>query len=146
NSPQGVPGPTCVKRSFIAGVIMSRVYRSAEVSSNRVEGTAMATTSTATPKTGTTPAILGTDEARIDGRGKVSGQTKYTADFAKEGMLWAAFVASPYAHARIVSIDTSAARAMPGVRAVLTGADIGERFFGCVLKDWPVLAVDHVQF
>jgi CO/xanthine dehydrogenase Mo-binding subunit len=106
----------------------------------------MASTTTATPATGITPAILGTDEARIDGRGKVSGATMYTADFAKEGMLWAAFVASPYAHAHIVKIDTAAARAMPGVRAVLTGADIGERFFGCVLKDWPVLAVDHVQF
>ncbi len=105
----------------------------------------MATTTT-NPQTGTTPAILGKDEARIDGRGKVSGQTKYTADFAKEGMLWAAFVASPYAHARIVKIDTAAAKALPGVRAVLTGADIGERFFGCVLKDWPVLAYERVKF
>ena len=105
----------------------------------------MATT-TATPTTSTTPAILGTDEARIDGHGKVSGQTKYTADFAREGMLWAAFVASPYAHARIASIDTSAATAMAGVHAVLTGADIGERFFGCMLKDWPILAYERVKF
>lgn len=105
----------------------------------------MATTTTA-PRTGTTPAILGTDEARIDGVGKVSGQTKYTADFAMEGMLWAAFVASPFAHARIVKIDTAAALAMTGVRAVLTGADIGERYFGCVLKDWPVLAREQVNF
>ncbi len=106
----------------------------------------MATTTTMIPKTGSIPAILGKDEARIDGRGKVSGQTKYTADFAKEGMLWAAFVASPYAHARIVKIDTKTAKAMPGVRAILTGADIGERFFGCVLKDWPVLAYERVKF
>jgi CO/xanthine dehydrogenase Mo-binding subunit len=106
----------------------------------------MATTTTTAPKTGTTPAILGTDEARIDGVGKVSGQTKYTADFAMEGMLWAAFVASPYAHARIVKIDASAALAMTGVRAVLTGADIGDRYFGCVLRDWPVLAREQVNF
>jgi CO/xanthine dehydrogenase Mo-binding subunit len=106
----------------------------------------MATTTTATPKTGTTPALLGNDEARIDGRGKVSGQTKYTADFAREGMLWAAFVASPYAHARIVNIDTQVAKAMAGVHAVITGADVGERFFGCVLKDWPVLAYERVKF
>jgi len=105
----------------------------------------MATTTTK-PKTGKTPAILGTDEARIDGLGKVSGKTKYTADFARDGMLWAAFVASPYAHARIVKIDTSAATAMAGVHAVLTGADVGERFFGCVLKDWPVLAYERVKF
>ena len=69
----------------------------------------MTTSTTTVPKTGSTPALLGTDEARIDGRGKVSGQTKYTADFTKDGMLWAAFVASPYPHARIVKIDTSAA-------------------------------------
>jgi CO/xanthine dehydrogenase Mo-binding subunit len=105
----------------------------------------MATT-TAAPKTSTTPAILGSDEARIDGRGKVSGQTKYTADFTREGMLWAAFVASPYAHARIVEIDATAAKAMEGVHAVLTGADIGEHFFGCALKDWPVLARERVKF
>jgi CO/xanthine dehydrogenase Mo-binding subunit len=106
----------------------------------------MATTTTTAPTTGTTPASLGIDEARIDGRGKVSGKTKYTADFAREGMLWAAFVASPYAHAKIVKIDTSAATAMAGVHAVLTGADVGERFFGCVLKDWPVLAYERVKF
>jgi len=106
----------------------------------------MATNTTTAPKTGTTPAILGLDEARIDGRGKVSGKAKYTADFARDGMLWAAFVASPYAHARIVNIDTSAAKAMAGVHAVITGADIGERFFGCVLKDWPILAYERVKF
>ncbi|HEV8021138.1 MAG TPA: xanthine dehydrogenase family protein molybdopterin-binding subunit [Candidatus Lustribacter sp.] len=106
----------------------------------------MATSTTTVPKTGTTPAILGTDEARIDGHGKVSGQTKYTADFTKDGMLWAAFVASSYPHARITKIDTAAASAMAGVRAVLTGADIGERYFGCVLKDWPVLAYEQVKF
>lgn len=101
---------------------------------------------TTTPKTGTVPAFLGTNEARIDGRGKVSGKTKYTADYTREGMLWAAFVASPYAHAKIVSIDTAAAKALAGVHAVITGAEIGERFFGCVLKDWPVLAYERVKF
>ena len=106
----------------------------------------MATTTTTAPTTGTTPAILGHDEARIDGRGKVSGQTKYTADYTREGMLWAAFVASPMASARIVNIDTSAAKAMQGVHAVITGADVGERYFGCVLKDWPVLAYERVKF
>jgi CO/xanthine dehydrogenase Mo-binding subunit len=109
-----------------------------------VEVPVMATTTTL--KTGAIPALLGTNEARIDGVGKVSGQTMYTADFAREGMLWAAFVASPLASARIVSIDTTAAKDMPGVRGVLTGADIGERYFGCLLKDWPVLALERVKF
>ena len=61
-------------------------------------------------------------------------------------MLFAAFVQSPHAHARIRSIDVAAARGMPGVKAVLTGADIGRRCFGRQLYDWPVLAVDVVRF
>jgi carbon-monoxide dehydrogenase large subunit len=94
----------------------------------------------------TTPRGLESDELRIDGRDKVSGQAKYTADFGRAGMLWAAFVTSPHARARIAGIDTSVAHAMEGVRAVITGADIGPRFFGCTLKDWPVLAFERVNF
>jgi CO/xanthine dehydrogenase Mo-binding subunit len=97
-------------------------------------------------KTLSVPALLGTDERRVDGREKVSGQADYSADLAREGMLWAAFAVSPYAHARIVRIDTAAARAVDGVRAVLTGADIGERYMGHVLRDWPVLAYERVKF
>src|SRR5581483_5457477 len=47
--------------------------------------------------------------------------------------------------ARIRTIDADAARAMPGVHAVLSGADIGEQYFGMMLADWPVLAVDEVH-
>jgi carbon-monoxide dehydrogenase large subunit len=86
------------------------------------------------------------DERRVDGDAKVSGAAQYTADFSLPGMLWAAFVASPLAHARIVAIDSSEARALPGVHAVLTGADIGEHFFGRRLCDWPVLALERVRF
>jgi len=86
------------------------------------------------------------DEERYDGRIKVSGQAQYTADFAMPDMLWAAFVPSTVAHAKIVAIDARAAREMPGVHAVLTGADIGERFFGRRLCDWPVLSIDRVRF
>src|ERR1700722_3564584 len=106
----------------------------------------MATTTIVAPKPGATPALLGRDEPRIDGRGKVSGETMYSADFKREGMLWAGFTASPYAHARIVKVDTKAAKTLPGVRAVITGADIGERYFGCMLRDWPILARDEVNF
>jgi carbon-monoxide dehydrogenase large subunit len=105
----------------------------------------MTTTSTTSPSARHTT-FLGRDERRIDGRLKVTGQARYTADYAREGMLWAAFVMSPHAHARIVSIDASAARAMTGVHAVVTGADVGERFIGCSLKDWPVLAYGEVRF
>jgi carbon-monoxide dehydrogenase large subunit len=101
-------------------------------------------TTTTLPATGL-PALLTTNERRIEGNAKVSGQAKYAADASRPGMLWAAFVASPHAHARIRKIDADAARALPGVHAVLTGADIGEQYFGMMLADWPVLAVDEVH-
>ena len=97
--------------------------------------------------TTTTPrsidALLDTDEYRVDGREKVSGKMRYTADFAPAGLLWAAYTTSPYAHAKILRIDTAAAKAVPGVRAVLTSADIGPgKRSGRMLFDFPVLAYD----
>ncbi len=89
--------------------------------------------------------ILGTDEIRIEGRGKVRGETKYTADIKRPNMLHAAFTNSPYAYARIVKIDTTAAKALPGVRAVLTHEDIGIRRCGRNIMDWQVLAYDVVR-
>ena len=89
---------------------------------------------------------LAVDEIRVDGREKVSGHVAFAADFHHEGMLWAAFVRSTHAHARIRSIDASAARATTGVHAVLTAAEIGERRFGQVLADWTVLAHEKVRF
>ena len=65
------------------------------------------------------------DEIRVEGRAKVSGAAAYAADANQPGMLWAAFVSSPHAHARVVSVDARAAREMPGVHAVLTGAESG---------------------
>jgi CO/xanthine dehydrogenase Mo-binding subunit len=86
------------------------------------------------------------DEVRVDGTIKTSGQAKYTADFSLPGMLWADFLPGTMAHAKIVSIDTTEARAMSGVHAVLTGRDIGDHYFGRRLCDWPVLAIDRVRF
>jgi carbon-monoxide dehydrogenase large subunit len=91
-------------------------------------------------------AFLARDEERIDGEIKVNGQALYTVDISREGMLWAAFTESPYPHAKIVKIDTTAARAVPGVHAVLTGQDVGERRFGNLIQDWPVLAYGEVTF
>ena len=102
-------------------------------------------TTVATP--GTLPGIFGTDDVRVEGREKVSGKTKYSADMQPPGLLWAAFATSPYAHAKIVSIDTSAAKAFPGVKAVLTSADIGPgKRSGRMLYDLPVLAYDKVIY
>jgi len=85
-------------------------------------------------------------DRRVDGDAKVSGQAKYTADVALPGMLWAAFANSPFPHARIVAIDTEEARRVPGVRAIVTGLDLGPLRFGRKLFDRPVLAYDVVRF
>jgi CO/xanthine dehydrogenase Mo-binding subunit len=90
--------------------------------------------------------LLATDELRVDGREKVSGRAQFTADLARPEMLWAWFVESAHAHAVIRKIDTAAARAMRGVHGVLTGADIGPRYFGMMLADRPVLALERVRF
>lgn len=60
---------------------------------------------------------------KVDGDKKVTGQAVFGADFTAQGSLFGKIVRSPYAHARIVSIDTSEAEAMPGVEAVCTAAD-----------------------
>ncbi len=90
--------------------------------------------------------VLRTPERRVEGREKVTGTARYAADAAREGMLHAAFAGSPYPHARVLAVDTAAARAVPGVRAVLTGADVRPARFGRRLLDWPVLAWDRVRF
>ncbi len=90
--------------------------------------------------------ILTTPERRIEGRDKVTGAARYAADFTREGMLHAVFVGSPFSHALIRAVDTSTATAIPGVRAVLTGADVRPARFGRRLQDWPVLAWDRVRF
>ena len=90
--------------------------------------------------------ILEQPEYRVEGRDKVTGAARYAADISKPGMLHAAFVTSPYAHARIVSVDATPARELPGVRAVITGADIARRRFGRRLQDWPVLCWDRALF
>jgi xanthine dehydrogenase YagR molybdenum-binding subunit len=66
----------------------------------------------------TNPRLIGTRIPRVDGLGKASGRTKYPSDVHPEGMLFGVMLYSPYAHARIKSIDTSAAEKMPGVKAV----------------------------
>ena len=69
---------------------------------------------------------VGTRPIRHDGVDKVTGRASYGADAAWPGMLHGAVLRSPHAHARIVSIDTSAAEATPGVKAVVTASDFPE--------------------
>ena len=69
---------------------------------------------------------VGTRPIRHDGVDKVTGRASYGADVTWPGMLHGFVLRSPHAHARIVSIDTRAAEAMPGVQAVITGRDLPE--------------------
>ena len=69
---------------------------------------------------------------KVDGDGKVTGQAVFGADFTAQGSLFGKFVRSPHAHARIISIDTSEAEAMPGVEAVCTAADFPSEVSGDV--------------
>ncbi len=62
--------------------------------------------------------VMGTRVSRVDGPDKVSGKAKYTYDANPKGLLYGGILPSPYAHCRVTSIDTSAAEAMPGVKAV----------------------------
>src|SRR5438876_11968629 len=68
--------------------------------------------------------LVGQNYSTPDMRAKVTGRSKYAEDFRAEGMLFAKLLLSPYPHARVRSIDTSAALAMPGVRAILTADDV----------------------
>jgi CO/xanthine dehydrogenase Mo-binding subunit len=90
-----------------------------------------------------TPAV-GQRATRPDARLHGLGQTRYIDDLSFPGMLFAKIKRAGIASARIKSIDTSAAEAMPGVMAVLTGREIPVNSFGPSLKDQPVLADEFV--
>jgi CO/xanthine dehydrogenase Mo-binding subunit len=68
--------------------------------------------------------LVGENYSTPELRAKVTGRSRYAEDFRAEGMLFTRLVLSPYAHARVKSIDASAALAMPGVKAILTGDDV----------------------
>jgi CO/xanthine dehydrogenase Mo-binding subunit len=87
----------------------------------------------------------------LDANLRVRGRVPYAMDLRVVGMLHAKLLRSPYAHARVVSVDASRARALPGVRAVLTGADLAARddiypYYGPIFRDQSVLAIDKVRF
>ena len=91
--------------------------------------------------------VVGESTPRPDGVPKVRGEFAYASDLWRDGMLHGATLRSPHPHARIVGIDTSHARHMAGVHAVLTAADVpaGARF-GLMRSDQPPLATDRVRY
>ena len=103
--------------------------------------------------------VIGGSQARADAWEKVRGRPIYAGDLALAGMLHGRIVRSPYSSARIVRLDTDAARALPGVIAVLTARDVprnelrmelpgrmAEATAGAVLATQPVLADGRVRF
>jgi CO/xanthine dehydrogenase Mo-binding subunit len=87
--------------------------------------------------------------AALDGPDKVTGAARYTFDFGLPGMLHAKVLRSPHPHARIRSIDTSRAEALPGVAAVVTGVDatrLPDPYYGVAIRDQPVVAIDKVRY
>jgi CO/xanthine dehydrogenase Mo-binding subunit len=92
-------------------------------------------------------AIENTNEVlRVDGPAKVSGAAQYAGDIHLPGLLIGMALRSPLPHARILSIDASGARRVPGVRAVLTAADLPAVLVGKALRDMPVLARERVRY
>ena len=69
--------------------------------------------------------VLGKPTKRLDGAMKSSGRAKYASDFNQKDLLYGALLTSPYAHARVTSIDTSEAEKVPGVTAVRVIASAG---------------------
>jgi CO/xanthine dehydrogenase Mo-binding subunit len=92
--------------------------------------------------------VVGQPLPRLDAKEKVQGQAVFAADIQLPGLLVGKFLASPHAHAEILAIDTSAAVALPGVRAIITAADIptsakydpGSRFHAFLARRFVVFA------
>jgi CO/xanthine dehydrogenase Mo-binding subunit len=89
---------------------------------------------------------VGLSVPRFDSPEKVTGRTQYVGDVKLPGLLQARLLRSPHAHARIKRIDASKARALAGVRAVLTAADIPELKPGAKTRAHALLAIDRVVF
>jgi CO/xanthine dehydrogenase Mo-binding subunit len=83
---------------------------------------------------------------RPDGKEKVTGSGRYTADLNLTGQLHAKLRYADHTHARIVSIDTSRARAMPGVLAIVTHEDVPDVLYGDLAKDRRLFAKERVRF
>ncbi len=83
---------------------------------------------------------------RPDGKEKVTGTGRYTADLTLTGQLHAKFRYADRTHARITRIDTAAARAVPGVLAVVTHEDVPDVLYGGMVQDRRLFARDTVRF
>jgi CO/xanthine dehydrogenase Mo-binding subunit len=83
---------------------------------------------------------------RIEGADKVSGKMRYAADIPVPAALSAKILRASLPHARILGIDSSKAAKLPGVRAIIVGADVAGVMVGLRMKDMPLLAQDRVRY
>src|SRR5690349_11202658 len=93
-------------------------------------------------------AVVNHSVPRSDGVAKVTGSAVYAGDITLDRMAWAKLLRSPFAHAKILSIDASEARRQPGVLDVLIGNDLGplHPYYGHAVKDHPPLAIGKARY
>src|SRR5580700_2132372 len=90
--------------------------------------------------------VIGVPRRRVDGRAKVTGQTRFADDITLPRMAYCKLLRSPHPHARIRGVDTSRAKAHPGVYLVLTGKDLPIQYgIIPVSEDEQALCSDHVR-
>jgi CO/xanthine dehydrogenase Mo-binding subunit len=92
--------------------------------------------------------VVGQSVPRVDGVEKVTGRARYVGDLTLPGMAHARLLRSPYPHARLARIDVGRARALGGVYAVITGADLTwcDPYFGPAFRDRPIVAIDVARY
>ena len=89
---------------------------------------------------------LGVNVVRKDGAAKVTGRAVYAPDISFPEMLYGALLRSPHPHARILKIDTTKARSLPGVSSVVTFEDVPPVKFGVMLEDQSLFAAEKVRY
>ncbi|MDA0821411.1 MAG: xanthine dehydrogenase family protein molybdopterin-binding subunit [Proteobacteria bacterium] len=90
--------------------------------------------------------LIGQSAPKLEARAKLTGSAVYTEDIYRPRLLHAALLGSPYPHARIISYDTTAARALRGVKAVITAEDLPANLIGHTFRDEPILARGKVRY
>ncbi|MFT4563557.1 MAG: CO/xanthine dehydrogenase Mo-binding subunit [Gammaproteobacteria bacterium] len=90
--------------------------------------------------------LIGESVPKLEARAKLTGSAIYTEDIYRPRMLHGALLGSPYPHARIISYDTTAARALAGVKAVITAEDLPAKLIGHTFRDEPILARGKTRY
>jgi selenium-dependent xanthine dehydrogenase len=132
------PGPADVKKALSPNLCRCTGYAKIEqavLASARIlrEGSPL-------PGSDDTWLGVGARMPRADARGKVLGTAQYVDDLSRPGMLHGAVLRAPKARVKVLGLDASAALALPGVKVVLTAADVpGERHQGHIIHDWPAM-------